>query len=209
MPEGAHVHRLLLDPGQLAGIRIFRDHGQQVVGPKRLEQFQADDGKIPGLRPQRARDQVVVHLASAEDDPLNLPAMRFHQGVIDQAPEAVNRQVFEPRPGGPQPQQTLRRHDHQRTRPAMQRLAPERVEVIRRRARIKDPDVALGRQLQEPFEARARMLRAAAFVPVRKEKRQPRRLAPLGQSRNDELVDHHLRAIREIAELRLPADQGF
>src|SRR5205823_6980969 len=97
--------------------------------------------------------------------------------------------------------------DHQRTGPAMQRLAPERVEVIRRRAWIEDPDVALRGKLQEPFKPRARMFRAAALIGVGKKKGEPRRLTPFGKSRDDELVDDDLRAIREIAELRLPADQ--
>src|SRR6266480_4035463 len=51
------------------------------------------------------------------------------------------------------------------------------------------------------------MLRAAALVAVREEKGEPRRLAPFGESRDDELVDDDLRAVREIAELRFPADQ--
>ena len=89
----------------------------------------------------------------------------------------------------------------------MERLPPERVEVVRRRARIEDPDVALGGQLQEPLEPRTRMLRATALITVGKEEGQSRRLSPLGEARDDELVDNDLRPIDEIAELRLPAHQ--
>ena len=43
-----------------------------------------------------------------------------------------------------------------------------------------------------------------ALVAVRQEQRQPRGHAPLGAAGCDELVDQHLRAVREVAELRLP-----
>ena len=43
-----------------------------------------------------------------------------------------------------------------------------------------------------------------ALVAVREQQRQARRLAPLRQRRDDELVDDHLRGVDEVAELRLP-----
>jgi hypothetical protein len=43
---------------------------------------------------------------------------------------------------------------------------------------------------------------------VRKEQDEPRGLAPLGPARDDELVDHDLRAVDEVAELRLPEHEG-
>ena len=48
------------------------------------------------------------------------------------------------------------------------------------------------------------VLRARALVAVRQQQRQARRLAPLGQAGDDELVDDHLRRVDEVAELRLP-----
>lgn len=51
------------------------------------------------------------------------------------------------------------------------------------------------------------VLRALAFVAVRQEQRQARDPAPLGFASGDELVDHHLRAVGEVAELRFPDAQ--
>ena len=48
------------------------------------------------------------------------------------------------------------------------------------------------------------MLRTLAFVAVRQQHHQARRLAPFLFRRGDELVDHDLRAVGEIAELRFP-----
>src|SRR5438105_6729644 len=89
----------------------------------------------------------------------------------------------------------------------MQRLPAERVKIIRGRARIEHPDVALCGQLKEPLQARARMLRTATLITMGEEQGQTRRLPPFSQPRHDELVDHDLRAISEVAELRLPANQ--
>ena len=70
-----------------------------------------------------------------------------------------------------------------------------------------DADVLLRAELQEPLEARARVLGTVALVAVRQEQGQPRRLAPLREGRRDELVDDDLRAVREVAVLRLPEDE--
>ncbi len=51
------------------------------------------------------------------------------------------------------------------------------------------------------------MLRAAALVAVRQQHRQAAAIAPLDLAGRDELVDHDLRVVHEVAELRLPHDQ--
>ena len=51
------------------------------------------------------------------------------------------------------------------------------------------------------------MLRPLPLVAVRQQQHQPAGLAPLGFGAGDELVDHDLRAVGEIAELRLPQHQ--
>ena len=99
------------------------------------------------------------------------------------------------------------RHDDQRALPGAPRLAAEQVEVLRRRGRVGDADVALGRELEEPLQPRARMLGALALVAVRQEQGEPRREPPLGEPRGEELVDDDLGAVDEVAELRLPEHQ--
>ena len=103
-----------------------------------------------------------------------------------------------------QAQQALGRHDHQRALLGDPRLAAQEVEVLGRRRRVGDADVALGGELQEALEPGRGVLRARALVAVRQQQRQPRGLAPLGQAGDDELVDDHLGAVDEVAELRLP-----
>ena len=61
--------------------------------------------------------------------------------------------------------------------------------------------------VQEALDARAGMLGTLAFVAVRQQQHQAAGLAPLGFGAGDELVDHDLRAVGEVAELRLPQHQ--
>ena len=51
------------------------------------------------------------------------------------------------------------------------------------------------------------MLRPLAFIAVRQQADEARHAQPLALARRDELVEHHLRAIGEIAELGLPQHQ--
>ena len=106
-----------------------------------------------------------------------------------------------------QAQQRLRRHDDQRALLGDARLAAQQVEVLRGRRGVRDADVALGGELQEALEAGAGVLGPRALVAVRQQQRQPRGLAPLGRPAGDELVDDDLRAVGEVAELRLPQDE--
>src|SRR5262249_4350144 len=106
-----------------------------------------------------------------------------------------------------EPQQALRSHDDERPSRGVERLPTNQVEVLRRRRAVRDADVLLRRELQEALQAGARVLGAVALVTVWKQQRQPSRLAPLRQARDDELVDHDLGAVDEVAELRLPEDE--
>ena len=72
---------------------------------------------------------------------------------------------------------------------------------------IDDLHVVLGAELQIAFEPRRGMLRPLPFVAVRQQADEARHAQPLALARRDELVEHHLRAVGEIAELRLPQRQ--
>ena len=86
-------------------------------------------------------------------------------------------------------------------------LAAEGVEVLRRRGQVADLHVVLGAELEEALEARARVLGALALVAVREEQHEAAHALPLRLRAGEELVDDHLRAVDEVAELRLPDDQ--
>ncbi len=81
------------------------------------------------------------------------------------------------------------------------------MEELRSRRAVRDADVLLRCELEEPLETRARVLGAVALVPVREQEPQTRRLAPLRATGDDELVDDDLGAVDEVAELGLPEHQ--
>jgi hypothetical protein len=89
----------------------------------------------------------------------------------------------------------------------MQRLAADDVEVLGRGRAVDDADVLLRGELHEALEARTGMLGPVALVAVREEQGEPRGLMPLREAGDDELVDHDLGRVDEVAELRLPQDE--
>ena len=78
------------------------------------------------------------------------------------------------------------------------------MEVLRRGGAVRDAHVDVGRELQEPLGPRARVIGPLPFVRVRQQQHQRRPQPPLPARRDDELVDHHLRAVDEVAVLRFP-----
>ena len=90
-----------------------------------------------------------------------------------------------------------------------QRLAPQEVEVLRGRRAVGQPQVDVRRGVEEPLGPRRRVVRSLAFVAVRQEQDERRRLAPLRAAGRDELVDDHLRAVDEVAVLRLPQHEAL
>ena len=87
-----------------------------------------------------------------------------------------------------------------------QGLAAQHVKILCGRGRLADLHVVFGGELHEAFDARAGMFGPLAFVPVRKQKYHAGGKIPFVFAGADELVDDDLRAVREIAELRLPKD---
>ena len=83
------------------------------------------------------------------------------------------------------------------------------MEVLSRGRRLADLDVVLAAELEVALHAGARMLRPLPFVAVREEHHDARKEPPLVLARGDELIDDDLGAVGEVAELRLPADQGL
>ena len=88
-----------------------------------------------------------------------------------------------------------------------QGLAAQQVEVLGRGGGVGDLDVVARRKLQEPLEPGARVLRALPLVAVGQQQDEAAALVPLGLGAGDELVDDHLGAVDEVAELRLPQHQ--
>jgi hypothetical protein len=93
--------------------------------------------------------------------------------VVEQRVERSLGEVGDRRRRLLQPQQALGRHDDERTRGRVERLAPHEVEVLRGRRAVGDADVLLRGQLEEPLEPRARVLGPVPLVAVREQERQP------------------------------------
>ena len=83
-------------------------------------------------------------------------------------------------------------------------LAAQQVEVLRRRGGVHDLDVVLGAQREEALDAGRGVLRALPLVAVGQQHDEARGLPPLVLGGDEELVDDDLRAVHEVAELRLP-----
>ena len=124
---------------------------------------------------------------------------------------AVERRAFgdvvERRDAALVAQQALRRHQDQRLAELALHLTAQDVEVVRRRRAIGDLHVVFGAHLQPALETRGGMLRPLALVAVRQQADEARHAQPFAFARRDELVEHHLRAVGEVAELRFPQRQ--
>ena len=83
------------------------------------------------------------------------------------------------------------------------------MKILRRRRRLADLNIVFPRQLQKSLNPRARMLGPLTFISMGQQHHQSRRQIPFIFAGADELIDDHLRAIREITELRFPRDQRF
>ena len=82
------------------------------------------------------------------------------------------------------------------------------MEILRGRAGVHHLQIVFGAQREEALDARAGMLGTLAFVAVRQQQHQAAGLAPFRFGAGDELIDQDLRAVDEIAELRLPQHQS-
>src|SRR5690606_28676275 len=106
-------------------------------------------------------------------------------------------------------QQALWRHDHQRLTQRRQHLTTQHVKYLRRSGRQADLDIVLGAQLQEALQTCRRVFRSLPFVAVWQQQGQAAQALPLVLTAGDELVDNHLGAVGEVAELGFPDYQGI
>jgi len=82
------------------------------------------------------------------------------------------------------------------------------VKELRGRRAVHDLDTVLGAGLKEALDAGARVLRPLALEAMGEQHHQAVHTRPLHMGRGDELVDDHLGAVHEVAELGLPQHQG-
>src|SRR5438309_3233056 len=211
----AHVPWLLLHPVHLTRLGVGGEHGLELLRREGVELL--DTHERHGIdRALAARgEELVVYLAAAEEDAPHPAALDRDPGlgraaerdVVDHGPEPALCHLLERRDAELVAEQALRGHQHERLPEAPVHRAAEDVEVLRRRGQVADLHVVLGAELEEALEARARVLGALALVAVREEQHEAAHALPLRLRAGEELVDDHLRAVDEVAELRLPEDQ--
>ncbi len=104
-------------------------------------------------------------------------------------------------------QQRLRRQHDQRLAQRTNHLTTQQVVDLRWRGRHAHLNVVLGAQLQVTLKTCRAVLRALAFVTVWQQHGQTAETAPLVLAAGDELVDHDLSTVGEVAELGFPDHQ--
>ena len=141
-------------------------------------------------------------------DQLDLLAVQMLRIVPQETVEgAFARKLGERRDAALVTQQRFRRHQDERLAEVALQLAAQDVEVVRRRRTIGDLHVVLGAHLQPSLETGGGVLRTLALIAMRQQAHEARHSEPLALARRDELVEHHLRAIGEVAELSFPQRQ--
>ena len=104
-------------------------------------------------------------------------------------------------------QQRFRRHQHQRFAERPVHLAAQDVEIVCRRGGAGNLHVVLCAKLEIPLQPGRGMLRPLAFIAMRQQQHEAVHAQPFHFAGSDELVDHDLRAVGEVAELRFPQHQ--
>ena len=106
------------------------------------------------------------------------------------------------------PQQALRGHDDQGFARFPLGLPAQEVVVLRGGGGVRHPEVVLGAEGEEALQAGGGMFRSLSFLAMGQEEHQAAGLVPLLLRAREELVDDHLGAVGEIAELGFPEHQG-
>mmetsp|Transcript_26512 Transcript_26512/g.60376 ORF Transcript_26512/g.60376 Transcript_26512/m.60376 type:complete len:417 (-) Transcript_26512:1359-2609(-) len=172
--------------------------------------------------------QFVVNLTRAEDQALHTLGCDSCVPLGDQALELrVGAHVLHAAHAVLVPQQRLRRSDDQGLAEVAMELLPQRMEVVGGRRQVHDLPIAVLHlplrargfvvgnvvlvvvaELEEALEAGRGVLSTLAVVAVRQQHGEGGLLQPLVLACADELVEHHLCRVGEVAELCLPYDQS-
>jgi hypothetical protein len=208
----ALVARLLLAPDDL-GFLEARQLGHQRLGGERIKLLDAQQVDIVDAALLALVVEIVVDFPRTNDDTPDLCVSYEPDGIVrcllrivpQQAMERRLRpHLVEPRHRALVAEQRLRRHQHERLAEFAFELAAQNMEIVRRRRAVGDLHIVFGAHLQKALEARRGVFRPLPFIAVRQQADEAGHAQPFALARRDELVEHDLRAVGEVAELRLP-----
>ncbi len=174
---------------------------------ERVELFDAHNGDIFLIVFAALLQQVEINLTRTHHHALHRLRIEFIN-LANGWLESTVRQFFKRRDCQRVTQQRFWRHDDQRATHSAQRLTTQHVVHLRRGGRHAHLHVLLGAQLQVTLQTGGGVLRSLPFVTVRQQHHQSAHPAPFLFAGRDELINHHLRTVGEVAELRFPDGQG-
>ena len=205
---GTHVLRFFLEPDEVAGLGIATKRNLECVGRPRVELLDADDRDRGIFAAVAGSDHVVADLAGRQHDLGDVGGPQVVDvGIVEQFLERAAGQLADRRLRRPSPQQRLRGDDEERLANLTMHLTTQQVEVLRGRRGVADLDVVLGAGQQHTLDTGRRVLGALALVAVGEQEHEAAVLLPLVLGADDELVDHDLGAVDEVAELGFPHDE--
>src|SRR5512139_83991 len=207
-----HVARLFLAPDHLRLLEAGK-YGDQGLGRKWIELLEAQEIDIVDTALLAFVVEIVIDLARAHDDAADLvvgdeldrfvwqqlriiPQQAMERGAV--------RQLVQPRYRTLVAQQRFRRHQNERLADFAPQLPAQDVEVVRGRRAVRNLHIVFCAHLQEALEPRRGMLWSLPLVAMRQQTNEARHPQPFALPGGDELVEHDLRAVREVAELRFP-----
>ena len=204
----AVIAGLFLDPDHFDVARVeFADFGE-ALGVEGVDLFEPEDGDVGDVLFAAFGEQVVVDFAGADEDAADFGLVDV-VGFVNPVLEASGGSEFvEGADGEGIAEHALGAHDDQWAAVGALGLSAEQVEILRGRGGVADDHVVFSAELQEAFEAGVGMFGAHAFVAVGEEHDEAVVFAPFGFAGADELVDHLLAPVDEVAELGFPDDEG-
>src|SRR5580692_1212694 len=133
---------------------------------KRIHLLEKDDSRGRVFSFLALLAQLVADFSGAKEYPLGVAYLRVGQNVQ----KVWMREVFDGRRSIGMTQHALGRENNQRFAPVPQRLPPQQMKILRRVRRLADLKIISCCELQETFDARARVLRSLALIAVRQQK---------------------------------------
>ena len=147
---------------------MFSQRGGNFRPRQRIELVEEKYGCAGVLAAAAFPAKFVANFAAGDQDALCV----LHFMIRNDWQKARPRKILNVRAGVRMAQHALRRENDQRLAPGAQGLPPQHVKILRGRGRLADLQIVFGRQLHKALDARARMLRALAFIPMRQQKHQ-------------------------------------